>query len=422
MTGAAGETALFAPPYTEPNDAPMHLLHIIDSFSPTGGGPPEAVRQLIKATRAGGTEVEAVCLDNPQAAYLKDIDCPVHALDESYLGRFAFSPRLWRWLRENAGQYDAIVMNGLWSFPGVALHFAARRAGTPYGIFAHGALDPWFNRKYPVKHIKKLIYWPVQYLVLRHALAVFFTTGTERDLAKTSFRPSNWKSVVVPYGISEPEERRKSPEEQIEEFYAALPKLRGRRYLLFLGRIHEKKGCDLLIEAFARVAGAEPGVDLLIAGPDQAGMQAKLQRLAEGVGIGHRVHWPGMISGGVKWGALRDCEAFVLPSHQENLGVAVVEALAVGRPVLISDQVNLWPEIKDDGVGMAENDTLEGTVRLLERWFNLDPAERAAMAARAKPCFAARFSMKQAAEAINDAFHSAEFSSRRLEPAQGVRG
>lgn len=395
----------------------MHLLHIIDSFSPLAGGPPEALRQLIKATRAGGTEIEVVCLEDPQTEYLKSIDCPVHALNESFLGRFAFSPRLWRWLRQNAGRYDAIVMNGLWSFPGIALRFAARRTGTPYGIFAHGALDPWFNKKYPFKHIKKMIFWPVQSMVLRDASAVFFTTNTERDLAGTSFGTSNWRSVVVPYGITEPEECNESPAGQIEEFRLKVPRLRGKRYLLFLGRIHEKKGCDLLIGAFAKVAGAAPDVDLVIAGPDQMGLETKLRSLAERAGIAERVHWPGMISGRVKWGALRGCEAFVLPSHQENLGISVVEALAAGRPVLISHQVNLWPEIKDDGVGLAEDDTLEGTVRLLERWFNLGPEERIEMSKRAHPCFAAKFSMKQAALAINKAFDSVQFGSRKLETA-----
>ena len=357
-----------------------------------------------------------VCLDSPRAEFLNGVACPVHALDESFLGRFAFSPRLWRWLQVNAGRYDAIIMNGIWSFPGIALYFAARRAGRPYGIFVHGALDPWFNRKYPLKYIKKLLYWPMQYAVLRHAFAVFFTTKTERDLANTSFKPSNWNSVVVPYGITEPEECRDGFVGQIEEFYGKLPELRGRRYLLFLGRIHEKKGCDLLIEAFAKVAGSAPDVDLVIAGPDQVGLQAKLESMAEKHGVANRVHWPGMIWGGVKWGALRACDAFILPSHQENLGVAVVEALATGRPVLISHQVNLWPEIKDDGVGLAEDDTLEGTVRLLRRWLALPPAERSAMALRAQPCFAARFSMKHTAKTINDVFQAARVTSRRLEP------
>ena len=113
----------------------------------------------------------------------------------------------------------------------------------------------------------------------------------------------------------------------------------------------------------------------MIAGPDQVGMQAKLMGMAGQLGIADRVHWPGLIGGDVKWGALRACDALILPSHQENLGISVVEALAVGRPVLISHQVNIWQEIESDGAGLAEDDTLEGTVRLLCRWFDLLPAD-----------------------------------------------
>ncbi len=386
----------------------MHILHVIDSFSPATGGPPEAVRQLIKATRATGTQVEVVCLDPPQAEFLSDLDCPVHALGQSYLGRYAFSPRLWRWLKANAGRFDGMIMNGVWTFPGLALRVAARGARRPYGIFVHGALDPWFNRKYPLKHLKKLFYWPLQYAVLRDAAAVFFTTKTERDLAKTSFRPNYWKSVVAPLGIVEDEPAGQDPAREIEAFYGAMPELRGRRFLLFLARIHEKKGCDLLIEAFARVAEMAPVVHLVMAGPDQMGMQAKLESRAEQLGIADRVHWPGMIGGEVKWGALRACDALILPSHQENFGVSVAEALLAGRPVLLSYPVNIWPEIEPDGVGLADDDTLEGTVRLLQRWFSLAAVEQAAMAARAQPCFTARFSMGRTAATINEVFGSVE--------------
>jgi glycosyltransferase involved in cell wall biosynthesis len=382
----------------------MRILHVIDSFSPATGGPPEAVRQLIKAASAIGSQVEAVCLDNPQADFLRNLGCPLHALDQSYLGRFAYSPRLSRWLEQNAGRFEGIVMHGIWTFPGSAVRVAARRACRPYGIFVHGALDPWFNRQYPLKHLKKLCYWPVQDAVLRDAAAVFFTTQAERELAKTSFRSNGWKSVVAPLGIMEADYAGKNAAEEIEEFYRALPALRGRHCLLFLARIHEKKGCDLLIEAFARLAKMAPEVDLVIAGPDQVGMQASLENRTRQLGIAARVHWPGMIGGSVKWGALRACDALILPSHQENFGVSVAEALSVGRPVLLSYPVNIWQEIENDGVGMAESDTLEGTVRLLERWFKLPQAERAAMAARAQPCFAARFSVERTAAAIAEIF------------------
>jgi glycosyltransferase involved in cell wall biosynthesis len=390
-----------AVPFSLPS---MRILHMINTLSPATGGPPEAVRQLIKGYISIGAEIEVVCLDDPNAEFLKDIQCPIHALNQSFLGRYSFSPRLWRWLRDNIIRFDGIVMNGIWSFPGVALRIAARRAGKPYGVFVHGALDPWFNGKYPLKHIKKLLYWPVQHAVLRDALAVFFTTKTERNLALTSFRPSNWNSMVVPYGIMGPGESWEGPKAQIEKFYQKFPELRRRRYLLFLARIHEKKGCDLLLKAFAKLADTAPEVDLVIAGPDQEGKQIKLKRLAGQLGIAGRIHWAGLIGGDIKWGALRACDAMILPSHQENLGVSVVEALSVGRPVLITYQVNIWQEIKDEGVGLADEDTLEGIARLLRCWFSLPEAERAKMAIRAEPCFALRFSMKQAAMAINQVF------------------
>lgn len=384
----------------------MRILHVIDTLSPAAGGPPEAIRQLVRAyeQELAGARIEVVCLDQPDAPFLAGIPCPLHALGQTALGRFAFSPRLWRWLHTYADRFDVIAMNGIWSFPGIAVRSAAIRAGIPYGIFVHGALDPWFNRRYPLKHLKKILYWPIQYRVLRDAAAVFFTTSIERDLAKSSFRPNRWNSIVIPYGITDFGDRAEESARQIELFYGTLPMLRGRKYLLFLGRIHEKKGCDLLLEAFGRLVSTRSDIDLVIAGPDQEGLQAKLKAQAERLNIAVRVHWPGMLRGDLKWGALRACEAFVLPSHQENFGISVVEALAVGRPVLISNQVNIWPEIEADRVGLVDDDTAEGIERLMHRWFRMDPAEREAMAARARPCFLARYTMNRTAAVINELF------------------
>jgi glycosyltransferase involved in cell wall biosynthesis len=385
----------------------LKILHIIVSFSPAHGGPPEAVRQLVRAYQKIGSNIEVVCLDQPDAPFLKDVRCPIHALGQSYLGKYAFSPRLLQWLRENAQRFDGIVMNGIWTFPGVATWLATRKAKTPYGIFVHGALDPWFNRTYPLKHLKKLIYWPLQHAVLHNARAVFFTTDAERDLALQSFRKSEWNSVVVPYGIVDPEEEGPDHNAQTEAFFSLMPQLRGKRYLLFLARIHEKKGCDLLIQAFARVAAYAPDMDLVVAGPDQAGLQHKLQRMAADLGIASRVHWPGFLGGDRKWGALRACDAFALPSHQENFGIAVVEALCAGRPVLISNQVNIWQDIESDQVGIVAEDTLEGTENALRNWLSLSQEQRNDMASRTRPSFQRRYAMNRAAVAINQVFQRA---------------
>ena len=382
----------------------MRILHVIGSLSPADGGPPEAVRQLARAYLQIGVEVELLCQDPPGAAFLVEIPVPVHALGQRWLGRFGLSPRLWNWLHRNASRFDGIVMHGLWVFPDVAVRSAARGAGVPYTVFVHGALDPWFNTRYPLKHLKKRIYWPLQYRVLRDARAVLFTTPLERDLALTSFSPNQWNSLPVPYGISDPVG---DPAAQVEMFYGQIPELRGRRFVLFMSRLHVKKGCDLLIEAFARVAGEYPDVNLVIAGPDQQGFQAQLQRSCVQMGIGGRVHWPGMIRGDLKWGALRAAEAFILPSHQENFGIAVVESLAAGRPVLTTNKVNIWQQINADGAALIDDDTRDGTERLLRRWLGMSPAEQQTMAVKAWPCFTDHYSMKKAAVVIRDLFAEA---------------
>jgi glycosyltransferase involved in cell wall biosynthesis len=375
----------------------MRVLHVITSLSPTDGGPPEMLKQLAANYLALGDHLEVATLDMPEAPYLADLNFIVHALGPRR-GSYGLSPKLQRWLYANAPRFDLIVINNVWLFPAVAAWRAARRARAPHAVFTHGALDVFFKKRYPLKHVKKLIYWPLQYAILRSAAAVLFTSELERELALASFRPNAWTSIVLPYGTNEPEGE---PAAQLEAFYAALPAMHGRRFLLFLSRIHEKKGCDLLIEAFAQLAPQYPDVDLVVAGPDQMHLQARLQQQAEKAHVGDRIHWPGMLEGAAKFGAFRAAEAFVLPSHQENFGIVVAEALACGTPVLISNQVNIWREILDSGVGLVEPDTLPGTLQLLRGWLDLPAQERARMAAATQDTFHQRFSLRRTAESLH---------------------
>ncbi len=341
----------------EPKGRAHRVLHVIFSMSPRDGGPPEGVRQLAWNYKAIGDHIEVVTLDDPASPFLAALEFPVHALGPPPVG-YGISRPLMQWLGANVRRFDLVVINGVWLFPSVAAWRAAIKSGTPYVVFTHGALDVFFKRRYPLKHLKKMVYWPLQYRILQQAAAVFFTSEAERDNAIASFRPNRWKSVVIPYGTNKPAG---DPEAQRTQFLAKLPQVRGKRFLLFLSRIHEKKGCDLLIEAFAHVAQSDPELQLVMAGPDQVGLQASLEAQARSLGVADRVHWPGMLVGDEKTGAFYACEAFVLPSHQENFGIAVAEALACGRPVLISDQINIWRDIVTDKVGLVEPDTLDGT-------------------------------------------------------------
>lgn len=378
----------------------MKILHVIPSLAPASGGPAEALRQLAASYPEVGVETEIVCLDAPEASWIGNFGAQVHALDWRG-GKYGRSPRLREWLAANITRFDGVVAHAMWSYPALAASRAAR-GRVPYAVFTHGMLDPWFQRRYPLKHLKKRLYWPIQYPVLRGAKSVLFTSRLESELAPKSFRPNRWTSLVVPYGTNGPPADEAA---QRRAFESALPEVAGRRFLLFLSRIHEKKGCDLLVEAFATVAAQHPEVDLVIAGPDQMGLQARLVAQARRLGIAERVHWPGMLIGDAKWGAFRECEAMALPSHQENFGVVVAEALACARPALISDQVNVWPEIQQDGAGLVEPDTLTGTRSLLERWFALSEQEKAEMRERALSAFEKRYSMRNCAIAIRDLFN-----------------
>ena len=412
LTAAASPLTAGLP--SAPLSKSLHVLHVITRLAPSEGGPPEMLRQLAANYRAIGDTLEVATLDDPSAPYLAQCRFPVHALGPGH-SKYGLSRRMLRWLHANASRFDLIVINNVWLFPAVAAWLAATRAGVPYAVFTHGALDVFFKKRYPLKHLKKMLYWPLQYQILKKASAVLFTSELERELALASFRPNQWTSVVVPYGTNRPEG---DPEVQLAAFHAAVPELRGRRFLLFLSRIHEKKGCDLLVDAFARVAAEYPEVDLVIAGPDQMGLQSGLQIRAARAGIANRVFWPGMLQGSAKYGAFRAAEAFVLPSHQENFGIVVAEALACGTPVLISNQVNIWREILESGVGLVEPDTLAGTEQLLRRWLAMPAAEHQAMAAASEDVFQQRFSLRRSAESIHAL---AEIFQGLRQRASGVR-
>ena len=229
---------------------------------------------------------------------------------------------------------------------------------------------------------------------------MLFTSEEERQLARGVFAGPVYKETVVAYGTAEP-----PPPSQVQRdaFRALLPGLGNRSYLLFLSRIHEKKGCDLLVSAFANIAQHYPDVDLVIAGPDQVGLKARLQEQAKAAGIADRIHWPGMLKGDAKWGAFHDAEAFILPSHSENFGIVVAEAMACQTPVLISNKINIWREVEASGGGFVEDDTLDGTSRLLERWLALGPSEKAAMAGSAKEGFERNFHVAAAGRDLENA-------------------
>lgn len=385
----------------------MRILHVIASADPKSGGPIEGILQQDRAF-AGHVTSELVTLDAPDADFLKAFPLAVFALgtgmtgrrDRALFVRYGFSMTYIRWLEKNAPLYDAVIVHGLWNFATMAasLVLPSRMKGRYY-VYTHGMMDPWFAKHDPKKHFFKRLSWLVfEGRLLARARSVLFTAPDEKRLAGGQFWGWPYEGVVIGYGVDEPPTRQV---EDIQIFRASLPRLSDRNFLLFLSRIHPKKGCDLLVKAFAHVA-ANDDIDLVIAGPDEMGLVPGLKALAIELGLEERIHWPGMLSGSAKWDAYRGADAFVLPSHQENFGVVIAEALACGLPVLTTNKVNIWREVEAGGGGIVRNDDEEGVTELLRVWLALSDEQKRAMAEAARGVFERQFSAHYVAKRFLD--------------------
>ncbi len=372
----------------------MRVLNVIPSVDPTRGGTVEGLRQSVAVMAAMGHVDEVLSLDGPDAEWVLSFPARVHALGPVG-SHYGYSAALVPWLRQHAPEFDAVVVHGVWQYHSFAVWRALSGGKVPYFVYFHGMLDPWFKRAHPLKHLKKWLYWPwADYRVARDAKAVLFTALEEQHLAAQSFWLYRVKPAVVGYGLACDIP---AGDAHAESFRAAFPATRDKRIVLFLARLHPKKGCDLMIAAFARHAHVDADAHLVMAGPDESGLRASLVAQAASLGIADRVTWTGMLQGPLKWGALCAADVFALPSHQENFGIAVVEALAVGLPVLISERVNIWREVVADAAGFAASDSVEGMAAMLARWHALAPDARLQMRASASACYQRHFRMESAA-------------------------
>lgn len=383
----------------------MRILNIIGSLNPKHGGTTEGALRLARSLREQGHEVDFATLDPTNGSFFGAEDhiypfAPARSEpDKIYPNPYVRAYH--RWLGQSLQRYDAALVHAIWDHSTLAARRALVGGNIPYAVFPHGGLDPWFAKQRR-KHIAKQLTWFwMTGPLLRHADAVLFTTEEERNLAEGSFWPYKVRPAVVGFGASDVPDR---AAQQRAAFQERVPSLNGKRFLLYLSRLHPKKGCDLLLRAFARMVAPHSDLDLLIAGPDRDNMRPGLQQIAADMGVAHRIHWTDMIEGDAKWGAYRASEAFALTSHTENFGIVVAEALACAKPVLITDKVNLWREVDRAGAGLIETDTQEGADRLLERYLALPDAGE--VADNARRCYESNFRMAATATRIVDVFRA----------------
>jgi glycosyltransferase involved in cell wall biosynthesis len=358
----------------------MRILHAISGINRENGGPPIVLAGLAAAQVRAGLEVSIVATwtTNPCPDVVAELEGKGIAVTHIGPARNPMSrhPDIAPTMDRLVAEADVVHVHAIWEEIQHAACRAAWRAGAPYVMTSHGMLDPWNMSN--GWHKKRLyLAWRMR-ANLERAAALHFATTIERDAVERLgiVRPV----IVEPFGI-DVEEFANLPEPG--SFVAKHPELARKRMITYLGRLDYGKGLELLIPAFARAAGED--AMLVIIGPDShSGYRRTVESMIDQHGMRERTLLTGMLSGREKLAALVDSYLLAHPSYHENFGVAVVEALACGCPVIVSDQVYLHPRISAAGVGGVVGLTVDAVTQELEAWLE-QRGTRDEAARRARP-------------------------------------
>jgi glycosyltransferase involved in cell wall biosynthesis len=336
-----------------PPDRALRVLHVIPSIGVARGGPSMVIRAMARGQAACGLEVHVATTDDngpdrlPVAGGAPLMEAGVFYWIFRRQTRFyTFSWPLTRWLLRRVAEFDIVHIHALFSFASVIAAVCARRRGIPYIIRPLGTLNRWgMHKRHP--RLKRLSFRFIESRILKEAAGVQYTSQQEALEARQLGVEHGL--LIVPNPVDLPARMPKRG-----RFRAAHPHLGdGATLVLFLSRLDPKKGLDLLFAAFSRVRESHPDATLVIAGDGDPAFVARLKQDSDRLGLAASMIWTGFLQGEEKLAVLADADVFVLPSYSENFGVAVVEAMAAGLPVIVSDQVGIHHEISASRAGLV---------------------------------------------------------------------
>jgi glycosyltransferase involved in cell wall biosynthesis len=357
----------------------MNILVVSSYYHPAHiyGGPVPALRHLNRAlaflghgvttytTNANGTGNLKVSLEQP---VMMD-GLPVTYFPRWWFGRkqkprnLFFSPHLGRQLNLlKRGDFDLILIHATFGDPGRMAAKAAQRVDIPYICYTHGSFDHWaWNHK----HSKKSLYFNlIENSILKKAAGIVVCNASEEE----QLRHLSVETPIsrIPWGMHLPEAESIPSTDKLYELF---PAMKNRPILLFLSRLHPKKGLDILIPAFDVLAREFSDWLLVLAGPDEESYRSDLEQITRALGLEQRVIFTGLVTGEAKAALLAHAELFVLPSHSEGFPVVVVEALGYGRPAVITTTCYI-PEVEEKHAGLvvpAEQNALTEALREMLR-------------------------------------------------------
>lgn len=373
----------------------MRIVHVIPTLDMATGGPARVAVRLPAAQRALGHDVEVVSYASPHAQ--AEIDDDIAVVPNASLVRWTYvraPSRLERLTARNARQLlneriagaDLVYLHGIWPPIILAAAKAARAARVPYAVIPHGMLDPWSLAQ---RRMKKRVALMLGYRsMLDHAAFLHVLNSDEGRLIE----PLRLRApqAVIPNGIFLDEV---DPLPRTGDFRKDLPALGDAPYVLFLSRLHYKKGLDVLADAFIGLEGAP---HLVVAGPD-GGAKADLERrIAAHPDAAKRVHIVGSLQGRARFAAMVDAHCFCLPSRQEGFSMAITEALATGTAAVISEECH-FPEVADVGAGLVVALSVDNVKRALAKVL-AEPSPRVRYGEHGRKLVAERFTWNAVAE------------------------
>jgi glycosyltransferase involved in cell wall biosynthesis len=371
----------------------MRILHVIPAVAERYGGPSTVALDTCARLAARGHDVLLATTDADGPGRL---DVPT-GQSTAYRGArtifftrssseaFKWSPDLAKWLDRHVIEFDVVDVHAIFSHSSLVAGRACRQMDVPYVVRPHGSLDPWSLARKAWQ--KQLLFWLGARRLLTGAARVQYTTAEEQRLAEARL-PWLARGVVVPLGVGD------------ERPHSSSSAPSTAPYVLTLSRLERKKGLELLIAAFHRVAipGALADWRLVIAGDGDAGYVRDLKRVAANGPAAGRIDFPGWVSGREKAALLQRASLFACPSEQENFGVALVEAMAEGVPVLVSPGVNLAPDIAAAGAGWIAERHPASFPRVLEAILHDRPARLSR--GQAASALAHRFTWDRSVDAL----------------------
>lgn len=338
----------------------MKILHIVSSYYPAirFGGPIYSVHELNKAIVRKGHTVDVLTtnagIDDHQNIVINKWNYfdSVRVMYKSFWGyeHFNFSLPFALSAFSLVKYYDIVHLTGVWNFPILIGSLCAILFEKPFIISPRGSLyEETINLKR--SKIKKIYLKLFSRFFIKRASAIHYTTQDEFEKVE-KFLQIGKKSVIIHNGMDLKSIYQMKNDEL---FNNKFPELKDRKYILSLGRITKKKGFDLLIPAMKKVIEDRNDLLLVIAGPDDENYLTAVKKIINENNLERNVVFTGLLDGELKWSTYRHAEMFVLPSYSENFGNTIVEAMACGTPVVVTNKVGISRELEENESGVIVN-------------------------------------------------------------------